>query len=156
MYHDLVICSATFPAYLKNAYGDDAHMTRNYPLVRLKRIGCNNVYFCRTFNHSIMAVATGKKVVHTHFHVPHMVPVGHYELTLIANGIQSQSVSLRQRRCRDTTVDLLSTRETILIFNGNYTKFCWRRVWGELETAWNAPFNDRVVISSFWKTTIVL
>jgi hypothetical protein len=50
---------------------------------------------CRTFNHSTMAVATGKKVVHTYFHVPHMVPVGHYELTVIANGIQSQSVKVR-------------------------------------------------------------
>jgi hypothetical protein len=78
-----------------NAYGDDAQMATNYPLVRLKRIGSKNIYFCRTFNHSTMAVATGKKVVHTHFHVPHMVPVGHYELTVIANGIQSQSVKVR-------------------------------------------------------------
>ena len=73
-----------------NAYGDDAQMATNYPLVRLKHIASKKVYFCRTFDHSTMAVATGKKVVHTHFHVPHAVPVGHYELVAIANGIQSQ------------------------------------------------------------------
>jgi hypothetical protein len=31
-----------------NAYGDDAQMATNYLLVRLKRIGSDNVYFCRT------------------------------------------------------------------------------------------------------------
>jgi len=69
---------------------------RGYPLVPLKRIGSKErVYICRTFNHSTMAVATGKKVVHAHFHVPHVAPLGHYELTVIANGIQSQSVKVR-------------------------------------------------------------
>jgi hypothetical protein len=77
-----------------NAYGDDAQMATNYPLVRLKHIGNKKVYFCRTFDHSTMAVATGKKVVHSHFHVPHSVPVGHYELAAIANGIQSQPVKV--------------------------------------------------------------
>lgn len=38
--------------------------------------GNKKVYFCRTFDHSTMAVATGKKIVHTHFHVPHAIPVG--------------------------------------------------------------------------------
>jgi hypothetical protein len=77
-----------------NAYGDDAQMATNYPLVRLKHIGNKKAYFCRTFNHSTMAVATGKKVVHTHFHVPRPVPVGYYELAVIANGIQSQPVKV--------------------------------------------------------------
>ena len=49
-------------------------MATNYPLVRLKRIGSQNVYFYRIFKHSTIAVAAAKKVVHTHFHVPHMVP----------------------------------------------------------------------------------
>lgn len=75
-----------------NGYGDDAQMATNYPLVRLKH--GNKVYFCRTFDHSTMAVATGKKMVHTHFHVPNSVPPGHYELTVIANGIQSKPVKV--------------------------------------------------------------
>ena len=78
-----------------NAYGDDAQMATNYPLVRLRHIGSKKVYFCRTFDHSTMAVATGNKVVRTHFHVPHAVPVGHYELAVVANGIQSKPVKVR-------------------------------------------------------------
>jgi hypothetical protein len=77
-----------------NGYGDDAQMATNYPLVRLKYAGCKKVYFCRTFDHSTMAVATGKKLHHTHFHVPHAVPVGHYELVVVANGIHSQTVKV--------------------------------------------------------------
>lgn len=78
-----------------NGYGDDAQMATNYPLVRLKHISTNKVYFCRTFDHSTMAVATGKKRHHTHFHVPHSVPAGHYELVVIANGIHSKHVKVK-------------------------------------------------------------
>jgi Kelch motif len=78
-----------------NAYGDDAQMATNYPLVRLTHVGNKKVYFCRTFDHSTMAVATGKKAVHTNFHVPHAVPVGHYELAVVANGIASKPVKVR-------------------------------------------------------------
>jgi Kelch motif len=77
-----------------NGYGDDAQMSTNYPLVRLRHIGSKKVYFCGTFDHSTMAVATGKKLHRTHFHVPHTVPVGHYELTVIANGIHSKPVKV--------------------------------------------------------------
>jgi hypothetical protein len=77
-----------------NGYGDDAQMATNYPLVRLKRVGSSKVFFCRTFDHSTMAVATGKKTHHTHFHVPHTIPVGRYELVVIANGIHSQHVKV--------------------------------------------------------------
>lgn len=78
-----------------NGYGDDAQMATNYPLVRLKRIGSKKVYFCRTFDHSTMAVSTKKKLVHTHFHVPHTIPAGHYELVVIANGIHSHHVKVK-------------------------------------------------------------
>jgi hypothetical protein len=77
-----------------NGYGDDAQMATNYPLVRLKHVGSKKVFFCRTFDHSTMAVATGKKPHHTHFHVPTKVPKGHYELVVIANGIHSQHVKV--------------------------------------------------------------
>jgi Kelch motif len=77
-----------------NGYGDDAQMATNYPLVRLKRAGSKAVYFCRTFDHSTMAVATGKKVHHTHFHVSHAVPVGKYDLVVIANGTHSQPIKV--------------------------------------------------------------
>jgi len=43
-------------------------------------------------------VATGKKAVHTHFHVPHMIPLGHYELAVVTNGIESKSVKVRVKQ----------------------------------------------------------
>jgi len=75
-------------------YGDDAQNATNYPLIRLHHLSSKHVYFCRTFDHSTMGVATGKAVHHTHFHVPHHVPPGHYELVVIANGISSHPVKV--------------------------------------------------------------
>jgi hypothetical protein len=75
-----------------NAYGDDAQMATNYPLVRLVGPPSVGVVFCRTFDHSTMAVATGSAIHHTHFHVPRHMPRGTYELVVIANGIVSESV----------------------------------------------------------------
>ena len=77
-----------------NGYGDDAQMATNYPLVRLTHPGSKKVFFCRTFDHSTMAVATGKRPHHTHFHVPSTVPKGHYELAVVANGIHSHPVKV--------------------------------------------------------------
>jgi hypothetical protein len=77
-----------------NCYGDDAQMANNYPLVRLKHATTNKIVFCRTFNHSTMAVATGNKTVHTEFHVPPTTPLGHYELVAIANSIHSPGVAV--------------------------------------------------------------
>ena len=81
-----------------NAYGDDAQMATNYPLVRLKHTGNKSVHFCRTFDHSTMAVATGKKPVHTNFHVSHAVALGHYELAVVANGIESQPITIEVKQ----------------------------------------------------------
>ena len=78
-----------------NAYGDDAQMATNYPLVRLQGPVGVGLVFCRTFNHSTMAVATGSAVHHTHFAVPAHLPYGHYELVVIANGIASEPVHVQ-------------------------------------------------------------
>ena len=77
-----------------NGYGDDAQMATNYPLVRLKRFGSKKVFFCRTFDHSTMALATGHRPHSTHFHVPPTIPTGRYELAVIANGIHSRPVKV--------------------------------------------------------------
>ena len=44
------------------AYGDDAQMDSNYPLVRAAD-GTGNVYYLRTFNWSSTGVQTGNTVV---------------------------------------------------------------------------------------------
>jgi hypothetical protein len=75
-------------------YGDDAQNATNYPLVRLQKPSTKRVYFCRTFDHSTMAVATGNTGQHTNFHVPDHVPPGHYELVVVANGISSHPVKV--------------------------------------------------------------
>jgi hypothetical protein len=76
------------------AYGDDAQMATNYPLVRLLGAPSVGMMFCQTFDHSTMAVATGSAVHHTNFVVPPHLPHGEYELVVIANGIISEPVAV--------------------------------------------------------------
>lgn len=71
-------------------YGDDASSATNYPIVRLRNMTSGKVTYCRTHNHSTMAVATGSVVHSTQFTVPLSADLGASELTVIANGIPSQ------------------------------------------------------------------
>jgi len=73
-------------------YGDDASAATNYPLVRLRHLGTGQIHYCRTFDHSTMAVATGSALVSTNFRVPPGAPDGASELCVIANGISSPCV----------------------------------------------------------------
>jgi hypothetical protein len=72
-------------------FGDDAQMATNYPLVRVSYIN-GKVYYCRAFNPSTMAVATGSVTVSTHFTCGTNVPAGAANLEVVANGIPSASV----------------------------------------------------------------
>jgi hypothetical protein len=74
-------------------YGDDASAATNYPLVRLQNAQ-GKVFYCRTFGHSTMAVATGGSLETTNFWIPATVPGGTYQLSVVANGIASGSVSV--------------------------------------------------------------
>ncbi|HEV2474887.1 MAG TPA: hypothetical protein VGS41_19575, partial [Chthonomonadales bacterium] len=71
------------------AYGDDATAATNYPIVRLKNLATGHIFYCRTYNHSTMAVATGSTVVSTHFTVPTDAEIGPANLIVVANGIPS-------------------------------------------------------------------
>lgn len=76
------------------AYGDDAQMDSNYPLVRLSN-AAGNVYYARTFNWSSTSVRTGDKPATTEFTLPKALPpVGTYSLVVVANGISSEAVTL--------------------------------------------------------------
>jgi hypothetical protein len=44
-----------------NIYGDDCTPATNYPLVRLRSVRTGEVYYCRTYDFSSMAVSTGSK-----------------------------------------------------------------------------------------------
>jgi len=79
------------------AYGDDAQMDSNYPLVRLTDSG-GNVRYGRTFNWSSTGVSTGNTLVTTEFTIPDVdlygggAGPGIYYLEVVANGISSDSI----------------------------------------------------------------
>ncbi len=75
------------------AYGDDCTCATNYPLVRLHHHASGKVAYCRTFDHSTMGVATGATIQNTNFKVPAGYPTGAVDITVVANGIPSKSVS---------------------------------------------------------------
>jgi len=75
------------------AYGDDAQMDSNYPLVRMTNKPTGNVYYARTYNWSSTGVRTGTNIVTTEFSIPTYVPTGTYSLVAVANGIASDPIS---------------------------------------------------------------
>jgi hypothetical protein len=81
-------------------YGDDAMAATNYPLVRVKHIASGTTYYCRTSDHSTMAVATGTAVEFTNFDVPLTAPIGASHLAVVANGIESAPISVNILPCR--------------------------------------------------------
>ncbi len=74
------------------SYGDDAHMSTNYPLARLTNLGSGHVCYGRTHDHSSMGVATGNAIVSTQLDGPSCVEPGPSSLVVVANGIPSDPV----------------------------------------------------------------
>jgi hypothetical protein len=72
-------------------YGDEGQNATNYPLVRITNLATNHVFYCRTHDHSSMAVASSN-VVSTHFDVPPTAETGPSKLEVVANGIASAPV----------------------------------------------------------------
>jgi hypothetical protein len=78
------------------AYGDDAQMDSNYPLVRLTNDVSHVVYYARTYNWSSTSVQTGSKPVSTEFTLPQAILNGgpaSYSLVVVANGIASDPIT---------------------------------------------------------------
>jgi hypothetical protein len=87
------------------AYGDDAQMNENYPIVRLqtalpRNAICNanaancRVYYARTSNWSSVAVGGGTTPETVNFTLPAGIPSGNYLLTVTGAGITSAPVML--------------------------------------------------------------
>jgi hypothetical protein len=74
------------------AYGDDAQMNSNYPLVRVTN-SAGNVYYERTYNWNSTSVQTGNRLVSTRFTNSAALPPGDYSLVVVANGISSEAVT---------------------------------------------------------------
>jgi hypothetical protein len=76
------------------AYGDDAQMSTNYPLVRIRNHTTGHVFYTRTHNHSRMGVEPvgSSEIVTTQFDVPASVELGKSDLVVVVNGIPSLPV----------------------------------------------------------------
>lgn len=75
-------------------YGDEGAMATNYPIVRLTNVNTGEVVYCRTHDHSTMAIQTGAVVHSTNFTVPPSAALGPYRLCVIANGISSDCITV--------------------------------------------------------------
>jgi hypothetical protein len=77
-----------------NAYGDDYQGATDYPLLQFVQVGApNNVYFATTHNENTHSIAPSTSTS-TEFDVPAGLPAGNYNVTAIANGIQSNAIEV--------------------------------------------------------------
>jgi hypothetical protein len=75
-----------------NAYGDDYQGATNYPLVRFVQVAApNNVFYATTHDETTHSIAPSTPNS-TQFDVPVGLTSGDYNLSVIANGIESNSV----------------------------------------------------------------
>ena len=76
------------------AYGDDAQMATNYPLVRIINHATGHVFYARTHDHSRMGVELvgSNEIVTTQFDAPATLEAGASDLVVVANGIASQPI----------------------------------------------------------------
>jgi hypothetical protein len=75
------------------AYGDDAEMDENYPIIRLVN-SAGKVYYCRTTNWSSTGVATGSTLETVNFTLNSTITAGDYSLIVSAAGISSAPTSI--------------------------------------------------------------
>jgi hypothetical protein len=80
------------------AYGDDAAMSSNYPLVRIKNLATSHVVYARTHDHTSMGVdlVGSLAVVTTQFDVPAGIEAGESELVVVVNGIPSLPITVNK------------------------------------------------------------
>ena len=64
----------------------------NYPIIRLASIATGTVVYPRSYGHSSMGVATGSAPQNTNFKIPLGFPAGEADLSVIANGIESNRI----------------------------------------------------------------
>jgi len=76
-----------------NMYGDDCNPSTNYPLVRLRETASAKIFFARTHHFSGRGITTATATLpqSVEFSAAH-IPYGHYELSVVTNGISSQSL----------------------------------------------------------------
>lgn len=93
-----------------NMYGDDCYASTNYPIARLTNQVTGSVFFQSTFDFSTMGVATGT-VIHTFKFSTGGLPYGPYDLSVIANGIASNIVTISFKPQKSRLIDTRYKRE---------------------------------------------
>ena len=78
------------------AYGDDLSNATNYPIVRVTNLATHHVFYCRTHDHSTMAVGYAGPAS-THLDVPANTETGLSYLEVVANGIPSRKYKITVR-----------------------------------------------------------
>ena len=76
------------------AFGDDAQMATNYPLVRITNNATGHVFYARTKNFSNMGVATGNAIVSATFIPASGMETGASKMVVVANGLASEAVAI--------------------------------------------------------------
>ncbi len=71
-----------------NFYGDDAQAASNYPIVRITNASTGHIFYCRTHDHSTMAVGYNGPT-YTHVDIPSNMETGASYLEVVVNGIPS-------------------------------------------------------------------
>jgi Viral BACON domain len=94
------------------AYGDDAQMGSNYPLVRMTNSLSGLVYYARTVNWNSTGVMTSNNIVSTDFVLPAGLPQGIYSLVVSANGNASAPITF------NFSPDALHISSTNFAFSG--------------------------------------
>jgi hypothetical protein len=80
------------------SYGDDGGMATNYPIVRISHVSSGETVYLRSHHFSTMGVSTGDRdpedLKHCAIDIPASIPIGHWHLVAIANGIESRPVDI--------------------------------------------------------------
>ncbi len=71
------------------SYGDDLQCASNYPIVRITNKATGHIFYCRTHDHSTMAVGYPGPT-YTHLDIPLNMEIGASNLEVVVNGIASQ------------------------------------------------------------------
>jgi hypothetical protein len=125
-------------------YGDEGAMGTNYPIVRLTNTSTGDVIYCRTHDHSTMAVNTGTFVHSTHFSVPASAPLGSYSLCLIANGIECgncKHVAVSHKLWKELKWEIKETKELVKLEHEKFKLvFENTRKWSEGD--WGEMFGE--------------
>jgi hypothetical protein len=76
-------------------YGDDGGMATNYPIVRLTNPISGQIVYTRSHYFSTMGVAASDDRHSCMIDIPFSLPLGHWDLVVVANSIASDSIAVR-------------------------------------------------------------